>query len=560
MFDVGKRRPDTGRFWPYLIFLLFAAGYFSLFLADGFNATDEGYLQSLGQRVVDGEVPYVDFHFLRTPLSIYLQAGLIAMLGDSYTILAARVFWALQMVLLTLLVSTLYRKMVTRSELVLLLIASLVVSSLLIMHPWYSYDAAFFAIIAAVLWVKRQYFLAGMAMFLAAMCKQTYLALLPGFLVLATIVQWRCRELKLVKPRAVVALVIGFAVPAAVCLGLLAAVDGGLAAFWRDVFILPTRTSDLSPVFFFFQDNARALVIALPAVAAILAAWRLDLSHRGALALVLALALGAAVNSLWGYQRFVYTCVYINYAFLALVVWRTVRDGGGDSDRRRELPALALMGGVIQYLSGYNYTGIVFGYIGLLPGMIAGWLWLRFECPAPWGPRAAIALIVAVTVLGGFHRYNYVARDMDRASLDAEFTVDGLRGIRSTKRNVTQIEGLLQVIEEKTEPGDYILAFPDFPCLYYLSDRKNPTKIDWYTLREFTVPMLEESLEGLPEKQPELVLLQKYPEGDFKRRQKPIDYLRIKRYQPAFRWVTKQFRHSGFVGDVGIWVPSSDRR
>ena len=72
-----ENRSILAKSWPYAIFVILVVIYNYFFLGQGFNGTDEGYLLSLGQRIVDGDRPYLDFYFLRTPLSIYVQAGLI---------------------------------------------------------------------------------------------------------------------------------------------------------------------------------------------------------------------------------------------------------------------------------------------------------------------------------------------------------------------------------------------------------------------------------------------------------------------------------------------------
>ena len=53
-----------------------------------------------------------------------------------------------------------------------------------------------------------------------------------------------------------------------------------------------------------------------------------------------------------------------------------------------------------------------------------------------------------------------------------------------TTRSQLQIEGplqreynaLLQIVEEQTESGDFILAGPDCPQFYFLTGRRNPTR------------------------------------------------------------------------------------
>ncbi|UCD64257.1 MAG: hypothetical protein JSW34_02130, partial [Candidatus Zixiibacteriota bacterium] len=103
------RQPVFDIIWPYAAFVLLVAVYSALTLGHGFNATDEGYLLSLGQRVVDGQRPYTDFYFFRTPMSVYIQAVRIEIFGDSYTILMSRILWTFQMCIVAILISIVYR-------------------------------------------------------------------------------------------------------------------------------------------------------------------------------------------------------------------------------------------------------------------------------------------------------------------------------------------------------------------------------------------------------------------------------------------------------------------
>ena len=82
-----------------------------------------------------------------------------------------------------------------------------------------------------------------------------------------------------------------------------------------------------------------------------------------------------------------------------------------------------------------------------------------------------------------------------------------LAGIRSTPKKVNAFQALTEVIERHSEQDDYIFIFPDYPAIYYLTDRKNPTRIDWYYKREFNDRMFIESIEVLRKKKQKLILV-----------------------------------------------------
>ncbi len=83
---------------------------------------DEGYILNSAHRILIGEIPYLDFHFVYTPLSIYLTAGIFKILGES--VFSARVL-ALLISLSSILVVFLITKQITKSIYILLLSISM---------------------------------------------------------------------------------------------------------------------------------------------------------------------------------------------------------------------------------------------------------------------------------------------------------------------------------------------------------------------------------------------------------------------------------------------------
>lgn len=61
----------------------------------GFSLREDGYLLTLGERMVRGEVPYRDFSYIRPPLPVMIQATLLAAV-PGYAVAASRWHFALQ--------------------------------------------------------------------------------------------------------------------------------------------------------------------------------------------------------------------------------------------------------------------------------------------------------------------------------------------------------------------------------------------------------------------------------------------------------------------------------
>lgn len=541
--------------WPYLFFLLFVTFYNFFFLGLGFNATDEGYLLSLGARVADGEMPYVDFYFLRPPLSIYIQAALINLLGESYTVLASRIYWTVQMCMVALLLSIVYRRFVSKGELLLLLLATFTISTLLIGFPWYSYDGLFFAVVTVVLFDKRQFVLSGVAAFLAFMTKQNYLLLLPLFFAVAVLVQWRWKELKVVSFREVFQMSLGFAVPACIYLGYVY-LNSGLLSFWENVFVFPRKASMVSLSFSLFQNHPEAFSRSIPVVLTVALLFYIISKRRLFLAIMGLCLVGSLVTVFWVHDNFVYSVIYLNFAVTLLVIFQMLRGKLKPSnDVIRSLLTAFLFGVVIQYLAGYNYAGVIYAYMGSGLLLSVAYLFFRDLSPSLNRRKIAPAMLAVILAIGLFYKYMYVYRDEPRWKLNTEFRTEKLQGIKSTQRNVSQMDGLVAAVKEVTNPGDYIFIFPDFPILYYLTDRRNPTPIGWYVQIEYGGPMTIQALKALIKHKPKVIFVQTYFELDYKHQVTLINYRQISRYRPFIEFIASNYRLEGQIGDIYMFVP-----
>lgn len=55
--------------------------------------------------------------------------------------------------------------------------------------------------------------------------------------------------------------------------------------------------------------------------------------------------------------------------------------------------------------------------------------------------------------------------------------------------------------------NDYIFFYPNNSACYYLSGRKNPSKIDWYYKLEYNKPMLIEAIHDLEKNKPKIIFI-----------------------------------------------------
>jgi len=495
-------------FWAYLILFIFIIVYNYLFLGQGFAPSlDEGFLQSLGQRIVNGEIPYGDFYLLRTPLSIYIQAGLIWVFGHSYTLFAARIWLAIETMLIVIFLSMFYRRFVRPLELLLLLFITYIIATLLLNFPWYSYDALFFAVLALLFFDRRRYFISGAAIFMAGMAKQNYMMMLPLIILLSLVINHVAKEIKIITYDAARRMIIGFFAPFLLYM-LYLSITGTIAAFFRDVFVLPGQCSSVGIVFALFQDNPKAFLWSLPfmiSMALIFGGrrWRLPL---------IAVALG--VFALLGeilikdVYSFVYFIVYLNYLAVLLLVKEYVvgMDDAGKEMAAKIIPLFALAL-IVQYLSGFNYSGLIYAYMGALVALPFTYVILRDCIQMPLRKAVVVLLFLAILVLGQYHKYRYVYNDAPRSNLNVEFVSPRLRHIKSTPEKVKSLESVIAAIKANSSEKDHIFIFPSFSSLYYLTGRRNPTPIEWYCEAEYNEEMLMESMKAVEAKRPRLVIV-----------------------------------------------------
>lgn len=499
-------------YWPYLLFISFVIAYNWIFLGQGYSAPmDEGYLQSLATRILDGQLPYRDFFFLRTPASIYIQALLMGLLGKAYTLYTARIFLVVEMTSLVILLSLCYKQFVLRIILFLLLTTSYTVVTLLLNFPWYSYDAVFFATISVVLMHKKQYYLAGGAIFLSAMSKQNYVLLLPFLLVIFVFSLSEIAKSSGSRKNLIRKVLAGFVVPSFIYLGYLLVTSSAIV-FFENVLLLPPKVSNVTWQFSLFQDNVPAFETALPVIVG-LALIVIGVRRFIWLAPLGVIILFAFSDRIVGSaSQFVYTIVFVNYAaiLLWLILQRSKEDVPPSLPPTGLLP-MFLSGLAIMYLSGFNYGGLLFAGMGAGVVLPFSYVILEKTLQRVRNYWLAPALLLIVLGLSLSQKYKFVYHEGLRPDLSESFDTPMLNHITSTAKNVFHVRSMIAAVELHSQEGDYIFVYPDYPALYYLTNRRNPTPIQWYYKLEFNNEMFAEAMDSLESNRPKLILISSDP-------------------------------------------------
>ncbi|GEM_PF-1717680 len=546
-------RPAVFGLWPYLIFTIIVGVYNYLFLPDGFNATDEGWLLSLAQRITDGQVPYRDFYFLINPLAIYIQSLLLTIFGDNYTIMASRIYWAGQMWAMMVFFSMVYRNYVNKIELLLLLLTSWAVSTLLIQYPWYNYEAAFYTALAIVALGRRRYFLFGMLAFLGFWAKQNFILFLPLVLLSGYILKLLHIKTDFLNRAPVLRTLSGFAIPAAIYLVYLV-FEGSLVDYITNAYIFLPEITARGWLFGIFQNNHIAVLFSLPILAlAFILAYAKNIKW-----LIIPVLIVPILILLYDHRTvfFSYNAAIFNHAVLVFLIWH-IKKANNPAARNILLALLPLQltVSVLVYLSGFSYVGIVSSYMGSGVALTVSYCSLKSAAPSVYKKYFPAVILIFFLIVGSVIKYNHVYRDAPRDQLLSEFTSGKLKSIRTTARNYRQITDLVRTVEQYTKKGDYILIYPDFPVLYYLTDRKNPTRVDWYYWRGLHPDMLVDAAKMIMKYKPKIIFVQKYSEEDYSRQGTGIDYANTREYKPLFEFVNRHYKLEKTIGDIFLFVP-----
>ncbi|UCD95496.1 MAG: hypothetical protein JSU69_05450 [Candidatus Zixiibacteriota bacterium] len=501
------------RMWPYLVLILVALVYNYAFLDQGYSAVlDEGFLQVQAKRILSGQRLYFDFYYLKPPLPIYIQAGLIALWGDAYDIMTARIFLVLQLLTLVIVWSLLYRRFVKSWELCLLLLMSYIVVSLLLSFPWYSYDGVFFTTIGALFFVKKRYLLSGFMIFLATMCKQNYFLVIPLVIVMLFVVRVFVKSAEVTGLASIPRMLAGFLLPAAIY-AIYLQYQGGWEVFFYNIYSIPREFEAASLAFTVYQDIPTAVKSSFPLLAAIIVSYYIPKSKWPLAAVVLGILIFFGYDTVTVSKSFIYFLICLNYTItiLWLIEYRA-RHRDTALVGTKDLPILVFLALIIQYMACFNFGGLFFSYMGAAMALPFSYILLRNYAYSPYRKIIAVALLLLVIAVSLFHKYSFVYHDAPRHHLTAEFGAEKLAGIKSTPRNVRHVEGILSTIDSLSEKGDYIFVFPDYAPLYYLADRKNPAPVDWfykvswYSAAEAKFGIIAESVRALQQNKPKIIL------------------------------------------------------
>lgn len=481
----------------------------------GFSPTDDGWLQAVARRLLDGEVPHRDFIFVRPALSAYLQVPLVA-LGGEHTIWLSRLWgWVTIGAICWLWTGLVGARGVVRGA--LYVTAVLLTAHTFPVMAWHTLDALLLCTVAV--WLARErrlaaaFFVAGTA----ALCRQNFAFFAPLLLV-AVGGPWRSW------------FVAGFwsALPALLYAGAIAAVGGG-----RDFFLqVAAAGGHLKEAAFdgLFLHAWTWSGVALGA--AFLWARRKSPALTAACWLVGGVALAAALA--WTPRAFHLA------SFVLLGVVAVAGVGRGDRLLAVAGPALAWVAAISL---GYNNPALMAG-----PLFVLAWRFLTADCTAKWLITGSLALALATGVALTRARLVFPYRDQPARTLewDAGEALPGAAGLRTNARTIATLAELRQLTLEREAAGVRYAVLTDLSAHWIRSGQRNPLPVDWAQETELGYsPKLFDrffhQMTALPENTD--IIVQKFLISDYALMLEPVDL--TWRYYFAQNYVRLNCRKKG---------------
>jgi hypothetical protein len=535
--------------------------YRATFIQQGFSPTDEGWLLSAGRRIAAGQVLYRDFDMALPPLSSYKVAALIALFGDGYTVLAARWAFTVEATLGSVLAYVIIRRFAGPGTSFLVTLPTVFFSVLLYVFDNYTYDGEILLLGAVALLVharpgaRAPIALAGALAGLAILAKPTFLLFIPVVLLLRP-APWR-----LLWPWLLAGCALGLA-PAFVYFGLV----GAEQRFLYDSVVLPARAHPVTLDYVIWQDMPQLFNVLHSAVflGMLVLVWRATAQRTTAVRVVglcLAVALPVVlVVSVLSVSPFAMIQLALGM-LLVLGVAAAVA-----ARRRQYVPAgLAVLAVALQYMAQVGFSGVSYSYLGAyLTVPVAGLFLVRLapganvarvrEQALTFAPAVLLGAFLIGVSLNVVDRMPY--RDSSRGELTATFATPKLAGVRSTPALVERVDWAVAAIDARTAPGDPIFVMPDYPILYYLTGRTNPTRQDWYFPWTLTESDSRQAVRDLQRNPPRLAIVQIYDAGELDpNRLAPIDYEANPIWKPIYDYLMANYVLVDQRAGLRLYVP-----
>ncbi|MEM6634052.1 MAG: hypothetical protein AAF694_30530 [Bacteroidota bacterium] len=454
--------------------LLLSVLYFFAYGFYGFSDTDQGFIQGLSWRVLQGEIPYLDFTYVRPPLSIYLHSlGLLLPMP----ILLSRLFFYLNCGLSVWLCTRSLQQYFDFQPIGISPTIFAAISYVCVVHnfppmPWHTTDGLLFASlgiygiatgkgIAPTVWGL-------LALVLAALCKQSFYPLLVVGPLLVLIL----------KESSDAKWSIGLYMGILFVLGLI------LFFGMQDAFMAflnqsrgVSSFSDLLEVGL-FKYGKPLLLILVP----VLLVWRLeqDLILPNFWKFVPAIIFWLFFGSLLSYhvyralisREFLAPSFGFSQAFFLLAVGVTLRGTWINTRSYSLLLAMLIVAWCAGLSWGYARTSLFF-----TPVLFAFFLMLyddlEFRVPRYF---YGVVFILLAWTYGVMYQFPYRSAPREETTFHAGDIFSKMYGIQVGEEMYRKCEELSKMSSKYTPR---VTVLPSFPLANFLTNTTNPLRIDW---------------------------------------------------------------------------------
>lgn len=176
-------------FLPWAVAVLVPLAYLVLYTPYGMDTTDFGYFYGYAWRILEGQMPYRDFSYIKPALPLYWHAFWLWLTPENLGVLAGKAgFWATMLAAswcAAAFLGRIFRLNALDLPLPLLATCGFVWGVHSFPHmPWHTADGVFFAGSALLAGVSGWPFLAGLFAGSAMLCKQSFLLVPPAVVAL----------------------------------------------------------------------------------------------------------------------------------------------------------------------------------------------------------------------------------------------------------------------------------------------------------------------------------------------------------------------------------------
>lgn len=449
----------------------------------GFSPTDQGFTLAYSRRIIEGQVPHLDFIIIRPFLSPLIHTPFV-LFGGEYAFWASRAFVWFQFAVIAwtwvAAVNHVFGRPLGAAMKVLLGVAVFAASAHhFVLTAWHSIDGLFLASIGVWQLVTRRsqrardsgYLLVGAAY----LAKQSFILMPPLFLL--ALGDWR-------RPRYWVAA----AVPGLLYVAYLLASGAFADAFAQ----LTSQTGIVSTGVFSYLTYVVALGVAAGAVSMILisAGDRLPLVSEGIAKALGSLGLVGIPAGFITVGMIIDALSLVSFGVFGILLGAAAVMLGDDVLRARRSeqvdtgPArLALLALIVAWsvsLSfGYNAPGLA---MGPMLAVLAAVALPGLALPSPKLAQAALAAAALAVILSfGWSRTEYIYRDLPAGQL-TEPVGEVLPGGNLIRTNPQTYDFLAQIEEQGElagQRGKEYAIIPQAPGYWAKAEQTNPLPIDW---------------------------------------------------------------------------------